>query len=125
MDIRIEEIYSKKMFPGLLLGKAENIEYEETLSTMKTLLGNLEPIIIISELKWTQLTNSDGKSLGYGTYGHLTGIKIEIADGDDRYSFSVIFNYLPEKENLNDKINQVISEIDWKENSTKWDISDW
>lgn len=123
MKIKIEELYSKNMFPNLIIGKATDNEYNISLSNMQKLLND-NNTINISEIKWTQLYDNDGKSLGYGSYGHICGVKIQISDGFDRYDFSIIFNYLPENENINEKINKIISEINWKENSFKWNIGD-
>jgi len=115
--IRIEEIYSKDMFPGLIIGKPKVGMYEKSLAEIKKFLGGHLPITNVSETKWTMLG-------GYGSWGHICGVKIQISDGDDRYSFSVIFNFLPEKQQLENRINEVLSEIDWKTNSLKWDIGD-
>lgn len=51
-------------------------------------------------------------------------IGIEISEGDDRYSFSVIFNFVTENEKLEDKIQVVLKQIDWKNKALKWDIGD-
>lgn len=132
MKITIKEIYSVEMFPGLIIGKPKDGKYDESLLKMKTLLSNDDypddnPIINISEIKWTEIGYNkitDKKKLYYGSWGHICGVKIQISDGDDRYNFSIIFNYLPENENLNNKIEKIISEINWKEKSFKWDIGD-
>ena len=124
MKIKIEEIYSRSMFPSLIMGKPKDGMYEKSLEGIKKLLPNYNPIINVSEVKWVVLYNGDGKQLGYGTYGHITGVGIEISEGDDRYSFSVIFNFVPEIEKLEDKIQSVLEQIDWKDKVLKWNIGD-
>jgi len=128
--IKIEEIHSKEMFPGLLIGKPddENVRelHEKSISNIKKLLGDNYPITDISKVEWTQITETKSKDeLGWGTWGHICGAKIQVAEGDDRYSFSAIFSYAPEKTHILDSITKVLDEIDWKNNSIKWDIGDW
>ena len=122
--MKIEEIYSKEMFPGLIMGKPKDGMYDSDLSEIKTLLGDSLPIINTSAVKWTQLTEWDGKKMGYGSWGHLCGVKVQLSEDGEMYSFCIIFNYLPEKENLNEKIDKVISESNWKELSLKWNVED-
>lgn len=124
MKIKIEEIHSKQMFPTLIIGKPKIGMYEASVKDMENLIGNDYPIINLSKILWVQLVNSDSEKFGYGTYGHICGIKIQISKDDERYNFSVIFNYIPETENLNEKINQVVSNINYKETSLFWKISD-
>lgn len=114
MNIQIKEIHSKH--------KPE--EYVKSVNNMTSLLGDKAPITNLSEIKWTKLVETTKDVIGYGSYGHMCGINITICDDDDRYTLSVIFNYLPEKENLNDKITEIVSTIDYKNNSDKWDIGD-
>jgi hypothetical protein len=124
MKIEIEEIYSRNMFPGLIMGKPKDGMYQKSLDDMKELLGDHYPITNNSEVKWTQIKESNGKEFGYGTWGHITGVKCRIREGDDNYSFSLIFNFCPEIENLEDKLTEEVSKFDYKNNSLKWDIGD-
>jgi hypothetical protein len=124
MKIKIEEIYSRTMFPGLMMGKPKDGMYEKSLEGIMKLLPDYNPIINVSEVKWVNFYGDDGKHLGHGSWGHITGVGIEISEGDDRYSFSVIFNFVPEIEKLEDKIQVVLDQIDWRSQSVKWDIGD-
>ena len=110
------------MFPSLIMGKPKEGMYEKSLEGIKELLGNHLPTINVSEVKWVDMNDPDGKYLGYGSYGHITGVEIQMVDGDDRYSFYLIFNYLPETEKLDDKIEKVLGETDWKTSAMKWNI---
>ena len=123
----IELIYSESMFPGLMMGKAKEGEYENSLNKMEKFLkekNSSSPIFNCSALKWTILKETKGLELGYGSYGHIAGVILTISEGDDRYSFSIIFNFLPETEKIEDKIEECIDSIDWKNASFKWDIGD-
>jgi len=127
MKVRTEEIHSKKMFPGLIMGAPKDVMYEDSLDEMKQLLGDSTPVINLSKIKWTQISQTiSGKKfkLGYGSWGHLTGVKVSITDDDGNYDFSLIFNFCPETEKLEDVINSTIDKVDWKNMSLKWDAGD-
>jgi hypothetical protein len=125
MEIRINEIYSRKMFPGLIMGKAKLTDFAKSLEEMKERIEIKEfPTINTVELRWTDLLDNDGKRLGYGTYGHIAGAQIEIVEGEEYYNFCIIFNYIQEIENLNEKINKIISEVNWKQLAFNWNIGD-
>lgn len=136
MKLKILEIHSKEMFPGLMLGKPKDGMYEKSLTKIIKLFGietpdisdipniNNVPVFNLSGVKWEDIYDN-GKYSGYGTWGHITGTEIEISDKYDIYSFIMIFNYYPEKEKLEDKVSQVINEIDWENKSFKWSIGDW
>lgn len=118
MKIRIEEIHSKNMFPGLIMGKPKKGEYEKSLKEMEEVLGNYIPIHNISKTEWKQITKE------YGSYGHISGVKVSIKEGYDNYDFSLIFNFYPELESLEDVIKKSVESIDWKNKSFKWDDGD-
>lgn len=124
MKIRIEEIHSKNMFPGLIIGKPKDGHYEKSLKEMEDILGKDIPIHNISKTEWRQITKSTGKEFGYGSFGHITGVKIRIVEGYDNYDFSLIFNFYPELETLEEIVRNSIELIDWRNNSFKWDIGD-
>jgi len=98
--------------------------YEKSLEGIMKLLPDYNPIINVSEVKWVNFYGDDGKHLGHGSWGHITGVGIEILEGDYRYSFSVIFNFVPEIEKLEDKIQVVLDQIDWRSQFVKWNIGD-
>ncbi|MFW6226303.1 MAG: hypothetical protein ACOC3V_05040 [bacterium] len=124
MKIRIEEIYSKNMFPGLIIGKPKDGDYEKSLNQMKEMLGEDLPIHNTSEVKWKQIKETTNGEFGYGSWGNITGVKIRIVDGWVNYDFSIIFNFYPEVEKLEDIVNDVVDLVDWKNNSFKWDDGD-
>lgn len=124
MKIRIEEIHSKNMFPGLILGKPKEGHYEKSLKEMQDILGDNIPIQNLSKTEWRQITKSTNKKFGHGSWGHITGVKIRITEGCDNYDFSLIFNFYPELETLEEVVKKSIELIDWKNNSFKWDVGD-
>ena len=124
MKIKIEEIHSKNMFPGLIIGKPRDGHYEESLKEMEEILGRDIPIHNISKTEWRQITKSTDKELGYGSFGHITGVKIRIMEGYDNYDFSIIFNFYPELETLEEIVRNSIELIDWRDNSFRWDAGD-
>lgn len=127
MKIKIEVVHSKEMFPGLMMGKPKDGMFEKSLEGIKKLLPNYNPIINISEVKWTHLVDTDYSKgiIGHGTWGHITGVGLSITDGEDFYDFSVIFNFVPEKEKLEDAIHDAINKVDWKNLAHKWDADDF
>jgi hypothetical protein len=125
MKIKIEEIHSKDMFPGLIMGKPKDGHYEESLKEMEKILSDdIRPIHNISKTEWKQITKSTGEKYGYGSFGHITGVKISIVEGDDNYDFSLIFNFYPGLETFDEALKNSIQLVDWKNNSFKWDIGD-
>lgn len=44
MKVKIEEIHSKNMFPGLIIGKPRDGHYEESLKEMEEILGSDIPL---------------------------------------------------------------------------------
>jgi len=124
MKVKINEIYSKKMFSGLIMGKPKKGMYDKALKEIKQFLGNDIPLINISETKWLDIKKSTKDKIGYGSWGHITGVKIQIKTEFDNYEFSLIFNFHPEIEKLEDVINKSINLIDWKNNTLKWNAGD-
>lgn len=120
MKIKIEEIYSKNMFPGLIIGKPKDGDYDISLKNIKDLLGNdiQYPIQNLSKTEWKQITEN------YGSYGHIAAVKLRIVEDYDNYNFSIIFNFYPEIERLEKVIKRSIDSIDWRNCSFKWDIGD-
>jgi len=98
MKVKINEIYSKKMFDGLLMGKPKEGMYEESLEEIKKFLGDESPIINISAVKWVDIKKTTKNEMGYGSWGHITGVKLQISEEFDNYDFSLIFNFHPELE---------------------------
>lgn len=117
MRIRIEEIQSKKMFPGLIIGKPKQESYEESLAMMKNSFKENRFIHNLSKVEF----KNEGD---YITYGNITGVKIRIVEGYDNYDFVIIFNFYPGLETLENSINSALESIDWRNNSFKWDIGD-
>lgn len=124
MKLKINKIYSKNMFPDLILGEPKSGMYERSLEEIKNLLGDDNPIINISEVKWVVIKESTKNKMGYGTWGHITGVDIQISEGFDNYDFALIFNFYPELEKLEDVINKSVELVDWRNNSFKWDAGD-
>ena len=124
MKTKINEIHSKKMFPDLIAGTPREGMYQKSLNEMIELLEDDIPINNISEPKWVNIKKSTDNTFGYGSYGHITGVKLQISEGYDNYDFSLIFNFYPELENLKDVVNKSVKSIDWKNNSLKWDAGD-
>lgn len=118
MKIVIEEIISRNMFPGLILGDPTQNLYNQSLEDMIADLGTRLPIHNLSRLEFRKLTDK------YGTWGHITGVKIRIVEGWDNYEFSMILNFYQELEQLEKVIRDSIDSIDWRNNSYKWDIGD-
>jgi hypothetical protein len=118
MNIRIKEIYSFEMFPGLIIGKPKDGMYEKSLDRIKGMLGS-DPIFNLSEVKWIQF-----KDKGYGSWGHISGVGVSILDGYDVYDFSIIVNYYPELDSIESIIKYAIDGVNWREGSNKWDIGD-
>lgn len=126
MKIEIEEIYSRGMFPGLIMGKPKDGMYQKSLDDIKEFLSVWDhiPIINMSEVKWVQMKDTEGNDLGYGTWGHITGVKCRIIECEDNYSFCLIFNFFPEIEKLEEKLMEMVSKFDYHNNSFKWNIGD-
>lgn len=124
MKVKINEIYSKKMFDGLIMGNPKEGMYEKSLEEIKQFLGDENPVINISSVKWMDVKKSTKNEIGYGSWGHITGVKLQISEEFDNYDFSLIFNFHTELEKLEDVINKSIELIDWKSNSIKWDDGD-
>jgi hypothetical protein len=123
MRIKIEEIYSRLTFPGLIMGKPKPGMFE--IENAKIRVGITESHIIdVSSEQWTVLKESEPGKMGYGTWGHISRANITISEGDANYSFCLIFNYVPENEHIEDKISSILKEVDWKKNSQYWDIGD-
>lgn len=120
MKLDIKEIYSKEMFTGLMLGKPKDRMYEKELQEIKEYLTIEEdPIFNFSETKWYRSATSNT-----GTWGHLTAVRCEIAEEDERYSFYIIFNYLPLGD-MRSIITDLVSKIDYRNDAFKWNIADW
>jgi len=124
MKVKINEIYSKKMFAGLIMGKPKDGMYEKSLEEIKELLVDDIPIINLSKTKWLDIKKSTKNEVGYGSWGHITGVKLQISDDFDNYEFSLIFNFHPELEKLEDVINDSIKLVDWRNHSLKWGAGD-
>ncbi len=76
MDIRIEEIYSKRMFPGLMAGRPKDSQYEKSLKWIEGILGKDIPIFNRSKIGFKQIKETTDIEIGYVSYGHITGAKI-------------------------------------------------
>jgi hypothetical protein len=124
MEVKINEIYSKKMFAGLIMGAPKEGMYEKSLDEIKHFLGDSNPITNLSKTKWLSIKESTENKMGYGSWGHITGVKLTISEEFDNYDFSLIFNFHPELEKLEDVINKSIDLVDWRNNSFKWDAGD-
>ena len=124
MKVTINEIYSKKMFSGLIIGKPKEGMYQKSLDEIKQFLGNDVPIINISEIKWENIQETTKNKFGYGSWGHITGINLRVRKEPNNYEFSLIFNFFPELEKLEDVIHKSINLVDYENNSLKWNDGD-
>ncbi len=86
--------------------------YDKSLEEIKHFLGDVDPIINISFVKWMDIKESTKNEIGYGSWGHIAGVKLQIVDESDNYHFSLIFNFHPEIEKLEDVINKSIGLVD-------------
>lgn len=124
MKIKINKIHSETMFPHMIMGKPKDGMYEESLENIKKLFqGNL-PIFNLSIVKWAQLVESSKDEIGYGTWGHIAAVELDVAEADMRYSFIIIFNFYPEVESIQQKITEIVSTFDYHNNSFAWNIGD-
>jgi hypothetical protein len=124
MKIKIRKLHSEEMFPDIIMGGPKEGMYEDSLERIKKIFqGNL-PIFNLSETKWLQLVDSQKGKIGYGTWGHITGAEVDVVDGTTYHSLVIIFNFYSEVDNIQRKITEVISSIDYQNKAYVWDISD-
>jgi len=127
MKIQIKSIYSQLMFPGLIMGRANEVLVED-LPVFQEILALLNPhpqssLINDVKIEWTQF---EGES--FGSYGHICGVNAQINDDESdkytMYTITVMFNFLPETESLQEKLKEVLIRNDYKGNAFMWDIGD-
>jgi hypothetical protein len=120
--VKIIKISSQLMFDGLILGLPKPGMFEHEVLKIKSALPDL-PYIDVSKQDWT-VTGKTESGIEYGTWGHLAGVACEGKDGDARYSFCVLFRFVPELENLQDVLDVILSTNDWRSIADVWDIGD-
>lgn len=124
MEMRIKNIYSREMFPGLIMEKPKEGQMEMERARMLDIVKPFHPVLDISQQKWTVLHDSDGKSLGYGTWGNLLCAQINIFEDGMNHTFWVMTNHVTETQRAEDVIQDAVSRVNWKDESYKWDPGD-
>ncbi len=126
MKIKINEFYSRTMFPSLIMGKAKDGMFEKSITEVQAKINNTTlPLINVAKVEWTEL----GKNGNFhvGTYGHLGIADIDIIKSDEqfnRYSFCIMFSYVPENVKFEDALHNAIENSDWESLCKKWYIGD-
>lgn len=54
----------------------------------------------------------------------MTAVKCTVSEDFDNYSFTVLFNHVPEKENVIEKFNTILKALNYKDISDHWDAGE-
>ncbi len=122
-NLKYEDIVMMKMYSGLLMGKPKDGALERELEKITNkVLDDESPITNLLETKFTNVGTKH--NMKYGTWGHVAAVKCVINENYNNYCFTLIFNIVPETENFNDKVNEILESFDYKNNSYVWDDGD-